>query len=104
MHADIDANDIAFMQPVFLTGNTVTDDIIDSGTDGSRKRWNSRASLSRGQCPIAFIAGDGSSAANICLGNFINLSGRHAWYQVWPQYFIGLCNEPTRLAQLRDLF
>src|SRR5437899_2621267 len=83
LRTSIDANDIAVTQPIFVAWDTVTDHIVDGGTDGGRERWHRGASIACWYCSIANITGDGPSTANILLGYLVDFSGRDAWFQVW---------------------
>src|SRR5450759_3690009 len=97
MYADINANDITIAQSIFVTGNAVTDDVIDGRTDSSRERRNGRASLPRRHCSIAYITGDRPSATNILFSNFVDFSGRDSCFQVWTYHFI----RPVSYTHLR---
>ena len=103
VHADIDTNDIAVTQPIFVARNTVTDHIIDGGTDGGRERWHCRTSITRRYCSIANITGDSPSTTNILLGYLVDFSGRDAWFQVWTNHFVRLSHNTPGLTQLRNL-
>src|SRR5947209_8571875 len=101
--ANIDADNVSLVQNLRGTGDTVTNHIVDRDANSGRESGNSRLPIFSRSSAIAFIDRFRTLAADIVLSNAVKFSGGSVWHNIWAQHFIGLGDNPPRLAQLRNL-
>src|SRR5579863_3702345 len=103
MNANINADNIAFVQLLFIAGNTMTDNIVDRDANCCWKWRNGWLPAPCGGCTVANVARNCTFTTNKVLGDLVQFGGCYPWHNIGTHHLVGLGDNTSRLPQLRHL-